>query len=402
MSTTVEPKRLAPKEISLGAGLRLTLFDMLVLVTAVMLVGMIGLTMIITADGDSGPQIIYFQRDDSGRENLWVAYANNSGSARQLTSVDNPIMEFDVHPNGQQIVYALRDRDSGRAELFLLDIRTGNTSPLTSCATQDADCTAPVFRSDGELIAYQRVDFNTSLGLGVSPARVWLLDLSQNPPSTYPVIEDSQVLGHSQVWSPDGSRLAFYDNNSGGIVVYNFEVDEADEADGENPIVFIPSTTGLTGSFSPDGDFMVFPELVFEPDSPVRAHLQIADFEDNVFRVLSDPSEQVDDQQAVWGPTGEYIAIGRDYAETDQPGTQIYLYDTEANTVDPLLVDSQYDHSFLRWSSDGGWLTMTRFQRFDQFGNYFTEGVLEVWTYNLETRRLHKIAENARMPEWIP
>jgi len=356
--------------------------------------------MLLTTQGGTGPQIIYFQRDiNTNRENVYIAYANDPDSARRLTDADSPILEFDVHPNGQQMVFSMRSRDTGRAELFLMDIRSRNVTPLTSCATQDADCTAPVFGGDGDLLAYQRVDFNSALNLGVSPARIWLLDLSTQPPTTYPVIDDSQVLGHSPVWSADGSRLAFYDNSTGGIIVYNFQ---ADEAAGENPIAFIPTATGLTGSFSPDGEQLVFPELVFEEGSPVRAHLQIADLNADVFRVLSDPGEQVDDQQAVWGPDGQYIAIGRDFAETNQPGTQIYLYDTENGSIDRLLVDEQYDHGFMRWSYDGEWLTMTRFQRFDQFGNYFTEGVLEVWTYNLEERRLYKIAENARMPAWIP
>jgi len=400
MSTSVEHNRaMAPRQIKLGDWLRLTLFDMLVLGTAVMLIASIGLTMILTSDGGSGPQIVYFQRGDSGRENIWVAYANDPDSARRLTDAENPILEFDMHPGGQQLVFSMRDRTTTRAELYLMDMRSRAITPLTNCATQDADCTAPVFRANGDLLAYQRVDFNSDLGLGVSPARIWLLDLSTEPPSTYPLIDDSQVLGHSPIWSADGSRLAFYDNGSGGIIVYNFE---ANEAAGENPIAFIPTATGLTGSFAPDGNALVFPELVFEENAPVRAHLQIADLEDGVFRVLSDPGEQVDDQQAVWGPSGEYIAIGRDYAETNQPGTQIYLYDTEDATIDPLLVDEQYDHGFMQWSADGEWLTMTRFQRFDQFGNYFTEGVLEVWTYNLPERRLYKIAENARMPAWIP
>lgn len=375
----------------LAARVGLTFFDLIVFAVIALLLTTIGLTVAFGMRAQVA-RVAYMQRGDDDVYQIWLANPEEPDSARKLTDTEYGVLDFDVSDDGDQIAYSHRDFETGVSEIHLIDLRTGRTQQVTSCVTQDADCYAPKFRPGGNVIAYERASMNSELsGVGIGAPRIWLLDLNQEPPTTFPLIEDTQVLGTAAFWSANGARIAFYDNNAGGIQVYDLTRQD-------DPFNLVETRMGGGfGSLSPDGTQLIYPGLVQN-----RGHMQLANLEQGVTQPITAPDGRFDEQHSAWSPDGRYVAVGRrDLADQDMRGTQVYLLDTQTMRYTPLLVDKQYNHSAFEWSRDGSKLTMTRFQQLDDQGNVYSDGQLEVWTYDMQTGRLQQVASGALSPHWV-
>lgn len=375
----------------LAARLGLTLFDLLVLLVVLALLSAIGLTAALGIR-ETVPKVAFMRADADGLQQLWIASIEDPQSAEQITQAPFGVYDYDVSDDGRYIAYSQRDMTTGVSEIYLLDRRSDRVTQVTNCVMQDADCTAPSFNPNGSLIAYERVLLNNEFSpVGIGVPRVWMIDLTQDPPATFALVENSQILGRSPQWSADGTRLAFYDYAATRIVVYNLT------EEGDNVFDFVPTQMGVMGSLSPDGTRMVYPQI-----GQMRGYLEMADLERDISSPLYDLDLSVDDQQTAWSPDGRYVVIGRrDLSENAARGTQLYLLDTADGVISPLLIDPRYTHGFFTWNADSSRLVMQRFQQLDDLGNPYNEGTLEVWTYNLETRQLTRIAEEARAPQWV-
>jgi Tol biopolymer transport system component len=387
----------------MGAGQwRLTRFD----TTVITVVGMMLATLVILILTDDttvpGLRVAFMRTNDDGVVNIWLADPQAPDDAEQITFSETGVHDFGVSPDGTTIAFAERNGDAvnRNAEIKLLNIRTGTVQQVTNCTMQDADCTTPVWHPDGNVIAYQRMELNSDLSVGISPNRVWLLDLTSSPAETQPLIADSQVLGYSPVWSPSGDQLAFYDTAQSGIVVYDFA---ASAESGEPSLAFVPTTYGTVGDFSPDGTRLVFPEML--PGGPlVRAALQVADLENRDFNSLTDSTPDVDDQAAVWHPDGNRLAIARRYLDPDRltRGHQVFLADADGEDVYPLVYDERYIHSFFSWSPDGEKLLMNRFPVLTPDGEANPFGTLEIWMYDMTSESLEMVVADGFQPRWVP
>ncbi|MFN8371638.1 MAG: Ig-like domain-containing protein [Anaerolineae bacterium] len=340
------------------------------------------------------PRVAYLTPSDSSPTNIWIADPRDPQSAHQLTFSPTGIYDFSVSPDGTRIAFSEIDPLSDSSEIKVLDIETGGLTQITNCTAEDARCTNPVWRPDGSMMAYERIDLNSDLtSVGVSPTRVWLLDLSTTPASTRPLFTDTQMLGYSPVWSGDGTRLAVFDTNSSGILVYSFA---------DSSVVLIPSRTGSVGTLSPDGTRLVFPEMLLDGNM-TRSTLKIADLVSNDFTDLTSPDEPIDDVMPIWNPDGYRLAIGRQYLDNRfTRGSQMYLYDTRDSSVTPLVIDERYTNGFFSWDATGQQLVLQRFPELDENGNPTQFATPEVWTYDLATDTLTLVATNANRPRWIP
>lgn len=325
-------------------------------------------------------------------QNVWMVNPNDLNSAQQVTFSEAGIFDFAASPDGRSIVFSDKRTDRAAADLKLLNLETGTIELLVNC--NDADCNGAVWRPDGNMIAYERVDMNSLLpGVGISPSRIWLVDLTTSPPTTFPLFEDSQILGYGARWSGDGSRIALFDNNLPGIIVYDLTTDTYDS---------LLTEYGASGALSPDGAQLVYPELTFD-GSRASARLMLAELDSDTLLPLTAEGEPVDDDSAVWHPSGEFLAIGRRYYdERHTPGLQVYRMDVPSGEVTPLIVDAAYTNGFMRWEPAGEQLLLQRFPQLTPAGDFNNAGVTEIWVYTLETGQLVKVAEDAYFPQWIP
>lgn len=338
------------------------------------------------------PQVAYLYPADGYPQNIWMARPDEPDSATQITFSQSGVFDYAVSPDGRSIAFSERRTDRPATDIKLLSLDDGTVTNLTNC--EDSDCTSPVWRPDGRMLAYTRVDMNTLLpNVGVSPYRVWLLDLTTTPISTYPLFDDSQVLGYGPEWALNGQRITLFDSSVPGVVVYDFSSDDYQ---------LIASDHGTSGVLSPDGELLVFPEIVFD-GSRAWSRLMVATLETETLSPLTPDGEPLEDSFAHWSPDGELLAVGRRYRdERYTPTVQIHLVDPETGEGEPLINDTRYNNGFLEWLPDGQQIVLQRFPQFTETGETNRNGRPEVWTVDIATGELQFIADNAMYPRWIP
>lgn len=339
------------------------------------------------------PEVAYLYPATTSPQNIWIAPPGQPEGARQITFSPSGIFDFSVSPNGTQIAFSERNSDTGTTDIKLIDLETGGLTQLTNCA--DATCTRPVWRPDGQTIAYERVDFNSALadqGVSPSPTRVWLLDLTAVPATTRPLMSDLQMVGHSPQWSDDGQTIAFYSTNLSAIVVYNLETGQ---------VISLPSGGGTSGALSPDGSKLVYPDIVVNEETGVNSVLRLADLVAGADTPLTDPAAQIDDSRALWRPDGEMLAVAR-RDENIVRGFQVVEMDPATGEVRPLTTDPRYSNMFFWWDPTGTQLVIQRFPELDENMQPNMDGRPEIWTLDVDSGDLTLIVEDGMLPRWVP
>ncbi|MBZ0283634.1 MAG: Ig-like domain-containing protein [Anaerolineae bacterium] len=342
------------------------------------------------------PRVAYLAPASSANPfNIWIADPADPSAAQQLTFSPSGIYDFSVSPDGGKIAFSERNSSTGTMDIKMLDLDTGGIEQLTNCA--DAECKTPVWRPDGQIIAYERIDYNSDMAqtssLGASPTRIWLIDLSTRPATTRPMFSDSQILGYGIEWSADGQRISMFDYGSQGILVHDFRDDST---------VVIPSKYGNPGELSPDGMRVVYPEIILE-EAQARSYLQLVDLNTNQTRPLTTQESRVDDDTSAWSPDGSFLVIGRrNLDDASTRGKQLYRMNPADGTAEPLLVDPLYYHGFFAFDPTGTQLVVQRFPDAVALNDPDNPGLPQIWTFDLNTQAVVKIAEDALLPRWVP
>ncbi|MCS6836825.1 MAG: hypothetical protein NZ750_12510 [Anaerolineae bacterium] len=379
---------------------RLSRFDRIVLGIAALLgLSVLGLALL-DEQAEAGPLVAYLAPAYGGLQDLWLAPPDDPSQAQQVTRSDGGLYDFGVSSDGQYIAYSERQQPSGLNEIFLLNLRTRSVTQLTNCVAEDADCRAPRFQPNGDILAYERMTMNTALrsqGVGLGAIRIWVLDLRQTPYQTRPLADSDQFIGHSPLWSRDGNSIAFYsaDLANPGILVYQFG-NAADKA-----LKFIPSQYGSVGTLSPEGRRLVFPDLTRRGES-IYSYLRLADLDALQFVNLTDPAEPIDDADARWSPVGETLVITRRYTdERFTRGYQLYTLDARTGQTSPLVEDARYSHGFFEFNAAGTQIVLQRFPLVSETGDMLNDSRPQIWLKDLQTGELRLLAENAFHPRWV-
>lgn len=339
------------------------------------------------------PQIAYLYPADSVPQNIWISPIDGSSDAKQLTFSTTGVFDFAVSPTGRQLVYSQRRSSEPVTDLMLLDIDTGESTLLVDCS--GADCTAPSWRADNLMLAYTRVDTSRLLqGQGVSPDRVWLLDFTTATPQTYPLFEESQILGYAPQWSANGSRIAMFDNGTPGIVIYDFLTETMD---------VISTEQGSIGALSPDGSQLVYPELVFD-GARARSVLSLANLDTNEVQRLSPNDAPVEDDMPHWSLDGRTLIFSRRYWDERYTfGTQLYGMDADQlGESYPILIDETYTHGFFSLDPSAERVVIQRFPIATTTTDNPSIMRPSVWVYDRTTQQAIELATNAFYPRWIP
>ncbi len=338
------------------------------------------------------PRIAYLAPATGTPYNIWIADPTDPAAAAQVTFAPDGIFNYSVSPDGSKIAFSERNSNTGTSDIKLLDLDSGDIQQLTNCA--DADCTTPVWRPDGQIIGYERVELNSNFNqVGTSPTRVWLLDLATVPASTRPLFSDSQMLGYGLQWSADGNRITVFDYNSQGILFHQFEPEST---------IVIPSRYGSVGALSPDGTQVIYPEVLLT-ETEARSYLQLADLETQEIRPMTSVDDPIDDDSAVWSPDGKMLAIGRRYLDDRYTrGKQLYLMNPDDSSVEEILVDPNYQLGTFVWDPNGTQLVLQRFPDPVAMGDPNNPGKPEIWIVDVATKTLTQIADDAFLPRWVP
>jgi TolB protein len=145
-------------------------------------------------------------------------------------------------------------------------------------------------------------------------------------------------------WSPDGRRLAFVSERSGGLEVYVMG------ADGSRPaLVTADRRTALWPAWSPDGR-----RLAYQSYARVRADVYIVGADGSGARRLTDAEGAdtgAEDGSPAWSPDGRLIAFSSDREE--RPARRIYVIESSGGSLPRRLTDSHSTDDAPAWSPDG-------------------------------------------------
>lgn len=338
------------------------------------------------------PRIAYLWPASSPAD-IYLRTMDGAETSR-LTTAPLGVYDFDVNPAGSTLIYSA-ERSDGGTDLHRLDVASGEDRLIFPCPEGER-CRAATLSYDGSLLAFERYSIRPQgAGGPVSGgSRVWVMRMESG--EAVPIGPEEHVTA-SPVWSPQG-LLAYHDGSLGALVV-------VDPAGGAEPpgFRFLPSELGVVGSWSPDGSYLVFPDIIF----PEGLSDEVV-FYSHLFRAEMSSGElvdlwragfgQVEDASPVVSPDGQWIAFARKHLEGDlwTLGRQLWIMRSDGSGARALSSEPDYNHSAIVWSDDSTTLAFMRFNQGD-----FTQAS-EIWLSGLEEGQARRLVVGGYLPQWVP
>lgn len=331
------------------------------------------------------PRLGYLWPADSAAD-LYI-YDVLSGETERITQSQAGVLDFTVA--GTTTAY-VELRSDGRTALRALDLETGADELLYECPATDR-CRSPALDPSGERLAFERFSWqSTESGQRVpGDSTIMLLALGEGA--------EPQMIGppgqstETPSWSASGT-LAYYNASLQAIALQPSPASGLPE--------LIPNGLGLLGSWSPDGRFLIVPEIAF----PTEQEAGQVEFYSHLYRIdalstaVSELSRgSVEDASPSYSPDGQWIAFARKYLdERWTPGRQLWLMRSDGTQPEQLTDQPDFSHSAISWSPDSQQLAyMQRSQ---------TDANLppQIWVSDLSGEQQRMLVQGGYLPQWLP
>ena len=161
--------------------------------------------------------------------------------------------------------------------------------------------------------------------------------------STLVRLTNNNAMDCEPVWSPDGSRIAFWSNRDGGKEIYVMDADGSSVKRLTNNLA-----DDVNPSWSPDGR-----KILYESERDGNSEIYVMEADGgNQIRLTRNNAA---DTTATWSPDGSLIAFAsnRDTGPPYNPyNLDIYVMNADGSNVRRIVDDPEYDVG-PQWSPDG-------------------------------------------------
>jgi hypothetical protein len=261
------------------------------------------------------------------------------------------------------------------------------------------DCSAVALSPSAEWVAWQRQPIErTDTGiLNVGPTSVWLAGTTAN--SAAQPLTDSITNLSSPTWV-GAETLAAFDSDGEALHVFGHGAGEWNET-----VDPIPHPLGEQWSWSPDGRFVVLPEVEFTTGDASSnqvsffSHLYRVEVASGLRTDLSRlEADMVEDASPAYSPDGLSIAFARKSLVLDQWtfGRQIWLMRADGSGSRQMTAAGNSNHAHLRWSPDGDRLAYVLFDAANP------DHPSQVWWLDIDSGETSELVVGGFAPEWIP
>ncbi len=342
------------------------------------------------------PRLVYLW-PSGGPADLYMRTLEEEGATR-LTETPLGILDFSIGGSGTMIVYTA-EREGGGTDLRLLDLISGEDRLAYACP-EEARCVAATLSPDSEWLTFEISELVVSAAghLVSAPSRVWAVPLrTEDEPIS---IGEQDHVASRPAWTPSG-WLTYYDSTLGALALVSDPLSPA-----VDPSSLIINELGSAATWSPDGAYMIFPEVVFPEEEGSAA--EDAEFFSHLYRVeaasgiASDLSGEraglVEDASPAYSPDGNWIAFARKYLDRERwtLGRQVWLMRPDGTQARQLTDDPNFNHSALAWSPDSTRLAYMRFNQID------IARPAEIWWIDVSLADPQLLSEGGYLPQWIP
>lgn len=336
------------------------------------------------------PRLAYLW-PSGGASDLYLLDLTDQKRSR-LTETEAGVMDYSLGPDGASIVYASLT-EGGSSEIRFMDLVTGSDDLLHACGAASR-CLAPAISPDGKLLAFEQFEWETSAaGSRIpGPRQVWLMSIGSGEQPTRVQPEDQ--ITNSPDWSANGI-LAFYNESTRAVAFLKPADPQALNA--------VSNGLGLLGSWSPDGRYLILPEIVF-PDETEQEGGGAANFFSHLYRIeastliIRDLSlGTVEDASPVYSPDGEWIAFGRKFLDGRwTPGRQVWIMRDDGSQPRAITAAPEFSHASLAWNPDS---TRVAYMRLSLSN---PNEMPEIWMTDRITKEREFLVEGGYLPQWIP
>lgn len=345
---------------------------------------------------------LLFLAEVQGRAEL---HARGIDDDRDEILIQTPlgVLDYSISQSATGIVYSAL-REDGSSDLRLFDLLASEDRLLLTCPPGWL-CQRPHLSPDLRFVAYERAPLEELRGGQslIGSSQIWVAPIGdRGEPSR---VSDDDHACESPLWSPSG-YLAYSDHTAGQIVILRGREGLAFER-----VHFAPSELGVMGAWSPEGSYLLYPDLIITEATYDRHELTGDEFPlyyshlmryDLSLGLLSDLSGEghgyVEDASPAFSPNGQWIAFTRKHLEIERwtPGRQVWMMRADGTNARPITSAPESGHFDLAWSHDSKYLSFVRNNQSDLLQP------LETWIYDMERDEIMLVWIGGYHPQWLP